>query len=76
MGFWHGVDDSKNGGIYLVHRPSGIPFFCVNLLTSQMFDRQLTDNQLTLCMKPLILLAYMRLQIIDSIKYAFSGGSK
>jgi len=68
MGFWHGVDDSKNGDIYSCTATMGIPIFCVNLLTSQMFDRQLTDNQLTICTKPLILLAYMRLQIIDSIK--------
>ena len=68
MGFWHGGDDSKNGGIYSCTATMGIPIFCVNLLTSHLFDSQLTDNQLTLCMKPLILLAYMRFQISDSIK--------
>ena len=68
MGFWHGGDDSKNGGIYSYTATMGIPIFCVNLLTSHLFDSQLTDNQLTLCMKPLILLAYMRFQISDSIK--------
>lgn len=68
MGFWHGVDDSKNGGVYSCTATMGIPIFCVNSLTSHLFDSQLTDNQFTLCMKPLILLAYMRFQIIDGIK--------
>ena len=68
MGFWHGGNDSKNGGIYSCTATMGIPIFCVNLLTSHLFDRQLTDNQLTICTKSLILLAYMRLQIIDRQK--------
>ena len=68
MGFWHGGDDSKNGGIYSCTATMGIPIFRVNLLTSHLFDSQLTDNQLTICTKPLILLAYMRFQIFDSIK--------
>lgn len=68
MGFWHGGDDSKKGGVYSCTATMGIPIFRVNLLTSHLFDSQLTDNQLTICMKPLILLAYMRFQISDSIK--------
>lgn len=68
MGFWHGGDDSKKGGVYSCTATMGIPIFRVNLLTSHLFDSQLTDNQLTICMKPLILLAYMRFQISDIIK--------
>ena len=68
MGFWHGEMIVKRGGGISCTATMGIPIFCVNLLTSHLFDRQLTDNQLTICTKSLILLAYMRLQIIDGIK--------
>ena len=58
----------KIGGGISCTAPCGIPIFRVNSLTSHLFDSQMIANQLSLCMKSLVLLAYMRFQIIDGVK--------
>jgi len=63
-----GISVLKIGGGISCTAPWGIPIFRVNSLTSHLFDSQMIANQLSIRMKSLILLAYMRFQINDTLK--------